>query len=181
MLAERGQALGFGVTVVAPAESASGAIYSSTRIREHLRAGQPREAAALLGRFWEIEGRVVVGDRLGRTIGFPTANLELGDYLRPAEGIYAVRAAVGDEEALRWYDGAASLGWRPTVGGNDLRFEVHLLDFDDDLYGRHLRVALADYLRPERRLADLDALKTQIADDCRQAREVLARLPEPLG
>src|SRR6185437_5770419 len=89
MLREKGAAFGFGVTVIDPVRD-GGAVYSSTRIRELLKAGKPREAAAQLGRFWEIDGRVALGDQRGRTIRFPTANLGLGEYLRPALGVYAV-------------------------------------------------------------------------------------------
>jgi riboflavin kinase/FMN adenylyltransferase len=171
LLRELGARHGFAANVVDPVANPSGAIYASTLIREHLAAGRPREAAALLGRPWEIGGRVRTGDKLGRTIGFPTANLRLADYLRPAPGVYAVRVAVAD----RWHDGAANLGWRPTVGGKDLRLEAHLLDFAGDLYGQHVRVAFVERLRPEQRFAGLDALKAQIALDAAQARDVLAR------
>lgn len=171
LLIAMGKALGFGVTVVEPVQQGS-EVYSSTRIRDLLVEGKPRDAAVLLGRPWEIDGRVEQGDRRGRTIGFPTANIELADYLRPAAGVYAVRAAIGRDGA--WHDGVANLGMRPTFGGSDLRLEVHLLDFAGDLYGRHLRVALVDYLRPERKFTGLDALKAQIAADAAQARATLA-------
>lgn len=174
LLGAEGRQRGFGVSVVAPVESGAGALYSSTRIRDHLVAARPREAANLLGRPWEIEGRVATGDRRGRTIGFPTANLALADYLRPAAGVYAVRAGIGEGSATTWYAAAANLGFRPTVGGQDLRLETHLFDFDGDLYGQHLRVAFIEHLRPERRFDGLDALKAQIAEDCRQAKAVLA-------
>jgi riboflavin kinase/FMN adenylyltransferase len=174
LLEAEGQKQGFGVQIIAPVEGPGGVAYSSTQIREHLVAGRPREAAALLGRDWEIEGRVELGDRLGRTIGFPTANIMLDDYLRPAAGVYAVRAGVDEGTATRWFGGAANLGWRPTVGGKDLRLETHLFDFDGDLYGKHLRVALVEHLRPEQRFNGLDALKAQIAADCDKARAVLA-------
>ncbi len=170
LLTEMGRALGFGVTVLDPVQAGE-EIYSSTRIRHLLEAGEPRRAAALLGRFWEIDGRVEQGDRRGRTIGFPTANLQLDGYLRPAAGVYAVRAALGRDGA--WRDAVANFGMRPTVGGAALRFEVHIFDFAGELYGRHLRVALVDYLRPERKFAGLDALKAQIAADCEMARERL--------
>ncbi|HVA14947.1 MAG TPA: bifunctional riboflavin kinase/FAD synthetase [Stellaceae bacterium] len=173
LLKAEGAKHGFGVAVVAPV-AAAGVVYSSTQIREHLVAGRPREAAALLGRPWEIDGRVETGDKLGRTIGFPTANLDLADYLRPAAGVYAVRAGVEDGAETRWFDGAANLGWRPTVGGKDLRLETHLFDFAGDLYGKHLRVALIERLRPEQRFDGLDALKAQIAADCAQARQILS-------
>jgi riboflavin kinase / FMN adenylyltransferase len=180
LLTQMGKALGFGVTIVQPVQQ-DGEIYSSTRIRALLVEGKPRAAAALLGRPWEIDGRVEQGDRRGRTIGFPTANIELADYLRPAAGVYAVRAAIGRDGA--WHDGVANLGLRPTFGGSDLRLEVHLFDFAGDLYGRHLRVAFVDYIRAERKFAGLDALKAQIATDAMQARAMLAaaRAPDSLA
>jgi len=174
LLTAEGAKHGFAVKIVAPVSAAGGVVYSSTQIREHLVAGRPREAAALLGRPWEIDGRVDVGDKIGRTIGFPTANIDLADYLRPAPGVYAVRAGIEDGGKTVWHDGAANLGWRPTVGGKDLRFETHLFDFSGDLYGKHLRVAFIERLRPEQRFAGLDALKVQIAADCQKAREILA-------
>jgi riboflavin kinase / FMN adenylyltransferase len=174
LLKTEGSKHGFDVKVVAPVSAAGGVVYSSTQIREHLVAGRPREAAALLGRPWEIDGRVDVGDKLGRTIGFPTANIDLADYLRPAPGVYAVRAGIEEGGKTEWHDGAANLGWRPTVGGKDLRLEAHLFDFGGDLYGKHLRVAFIERLRPEQRFAGLDALKAQIAADCAQARQLLA-------
>jgi riboflavin kinase / FMN adenylyltransferase len=174
LLKTEGSKHGFDVKVVAPVSAAGGVVYSSTHIREHLVAGRPRDAAALLGRPWEIDGRVDVGDKLGRTIGFPTANIDLADYLRPAPGVYAVRAGIEEGGKTEWHDGAANLGWRPTVGGKDLRLEAHLFDFRGDLYGKHLRVAFIERLRPEQRFAGLDALKAQIAVDCQKAREILA-------
>ena len=168
---------GFGLTVVAPVRGGEGAVYSSTRIRESLRDGRPREAAAQLGRNWEIDGRVMVGDRRGRTIGFPTVNIGLGDYLRPAFGVYAVRVSgdgADDPFHGRMIDGVANIGLRPTVGTPEPRLEAHLFDLDADLYGRHLRVALVEFIRPERKFAGLDALKAQIAEDAAKARDLLA-------
>jgi riboflavin kinase/FMN adenylyltransferase len=173
LLTAEGAKHGFAVKIVAPVSASGGVVYSSTHIREHLVAGRPREAAALLGRPWEIDGRVEVGDKLGRTIGFPTANIDLADYLRPAPGVFAVRAGIEEGGKTEWHEGAANLGWRPTVGGKDLRLETHLFDFSGDLYGKHLRVALIERLRPEQRFAGLDALKAQIAVDCQKAREIL--------
>jgi riboflavin kinase / FMN adenylyltransferase len=177
LLQARGAELGFGVTVVDPIAAQGGAVYSSTRIRELLGSGQPREAAALLGRFWEIEGRVERGDARGRTIGFPTANLMLDDYLRPAAGVYAVRVGIEEGGQTLWHDGVANLGQRPTFGGSDLRPEAHLFDFDSDLYGRHLRIALIEHLRLERKFPGIDALKAQIAADAAQARALLRDVP----
>jgi riboflavin kinase/FMN adenylyltransferase len=173
MLKQLAEPAGIAVKVVEPVATADGEVYSSTRIREYLAGGKPGHAAALLGRPFEIEGRVERGDRRGRTIGFPTANLSLGSYLRPAYGVYAVRAGLGDGEATEWIDGVANLGVRPTVDGRKLLFEIHLFDFDRDIYGQHLRVALIEYIRPERRFDSLDALRAQIAEDGAAARRIL--------
>ena len=172
LLQRMGDDRGFAVTVVPPV-TREGEIYSSTRIREALRSGMVREAADLLGHTWEIEGRVEEGDKRGRTIGFPTANIALGEYLRPRFGVYAVRAAVEENGAWVWRDAVANLGRRPTFGKLQENFEVHVLDFDGDLYGRVVRVALVDFIRPEMRFAGLEALKTQIAADRDAAREIL--------
>ena len=180
LLCEMGAELGFGVTVMAPVEAAGGMIFSSTRIREHLMSGRPREASALLGQPWEIDGRVEQGDRRGRTIGFPTANLDLGEYLRPAPGVYAVRAGIERESGTEWHDGVANFGRRPTFGGTDLRLEVHIFGVDEDLYGKHLRIALIEYLRSEQKFPGLDALKAQIAEDAAQARAILSAESLPL-
>jgi len=179
MLRERGAAAGFGVTVVEPVRG-DDAVYSSTHIRELLKAGKPREASAQLGRFWEIDGRVALGDQRGRTIGFPTANLGLGEYLHPALGVYAVRVSGdGPDDPLdgETIDGVANLGLRPTVGGLVPRLEAHLFDIDRDLYGRHLRVALVEFIRPEKKFASFDELKHQIAADAQTARRILAAEP----
>jgi riboflavin kinase/FMN adenylyltransferase len=165
MAAERA----FGVTVLDPVMH-EGEIYSSTRIREALRAGWASEASELLGHHWEIEGAVERGDQRGRTIGFPTANVALGEHLRPRFGVYAVRALVGGE----WRIGVANLGKRPTVGKLQENFEVHLFDFAGDLYGQVLRVQLVDFIRPEMKFSGLDALKAQIAADGEAARRLLA-------
>jgi riboflavin kinase/FMN adenylyltransferase len=179
VLRAAGERYGFAVTIVDPVHAEDATVYSSTHIRELLRAGQPRAAAAQLGRWWEIDGRVLVGDRRGRTIGFPTANLGLGDYLRPAFGVYAVRVSGdGADDPLggRTVDGVANLGLRPTVGGQEPRLEAHLFDTDADLYGCHLRVSLVEFIRPEKKFAGLDALKAQIAKDAATARTMLATL-----
>ena len=180
MLRAAGRQFGFGVTVLEPIRGTNQIVYSSTQIRELLQSGKPHEAAALLGRFWEIDGRVAVGDRRGRTIGFPTANLGLGEYIRPAFGVYAVRVSgdgIDDPFAGRAIDGVANIGLRPTIGTPEPRLEAHLFDIDADLYGRHLRVALIDFIRPEVKFAGIEALKAQIAEDARRARELLAAAP----
>jgi riboflavin kinase / FMN adenylyltransferase len=179
LLREMGTRHGFGVSIVEPVRGPDAAVYSSTHIREVLRDGRPREAAAQLGRFWEIDGRVMTGDRRGRTIGFPTANLGLGEFLRPAFGVYAVQVSgdgPDDPLAGRTVDGVANIGLRPTIGTPEPRLEAHLFDTDADLYGRHLRVSLVDFIRSERKFAGLDQLKAQIAADAAKAREILALL-----
>lgn len=172
-LAQRLAAAGIGASIVAPvaADGAAGEIFSSTAARAALAAGDPAGAAAILGRPFAIEGRVSMGDRRGRTIGFPTANLDLAAYVRPRLGVYAVRVDLGGQ----WQDGVANLGLRPTFGGDAApRLETHLFDFAGDLYGRRICVELRAFLRPEQRFDGLAALKAQIAADAAAARAVFA-------
>ncbi len=140
----------------------SGEIISSSRIREFLQKGEPQSAAKLLGRNWTIEGIVQKGERRGSGIGFPTANLQLKDYLRPALGVYAARAHYGGKT----YKAAVNIGIRPTVGGENILLEAHLLNFSGDLYGKHLAIELIAFLRGEQKFPSLDALKAQIGKDC---------------
>ncbi|WNK00027.1 bifunctional riboflavin kinase/FAD synthetase [Thalassospiraceae bacterium LMO-JJ14] len=169
LLAE-GQKLGFGFTVVAAASDDGGGLYSSSRTRDLVGAGDMPAAAAVLGRPFSICGRVSGGDKRGRTIGFPTANLLLGDYIRPAFGVYAVRATLPGGDVV---DGVANLGMRPTFDGTAPRLEVHLFDFDADIYDTRIDVALLEMIRPEKKFDGLDALKAQIARDCVKARDIL--------
>lgn len=166
---------GFGVTQVEPVsvgiEGAAGEIYSSTLVRQALRNGQPRRAAALLGHWWSLSSQVKKGDQRGRTIGFPTANLGLGEALVPAFGVYAIRTALADGRVI---DGVANLGRRPTFEVDTPLIEAHLFDFAEDIYDQEVRVLLIGFIRPERRFDGLDALKAQIAADCRTARLILA-------
>jgi riboflavin kinase/FMN adenylyltransferase len=171
--ARRAGQAGFGVTAVPPELDPAGQPYSSSRARERLAAGDPAGAAAILGRPFAIGGHVRHGDHRGRLLGFPTANLALGDHMRPRAGVYAVRARTGAGGALA---GVANLGERPTVAGRDVRLEAHLFDFAGDLYGQWLEVALVSFIRPETKFPDLDALKRQIAADATEAR---ARLGLP--
>ena len=171
---------GFAVTIVERAAASGGEAYSSTRIREHLTGGRPREAAKLLGRWWEVDGRVEHAAGVGKSLGYPTANLPLADYLRPAPGIYAAFAGIEDGKRTAWHPAAAYFGRRPTLGEHALGLEAYLIDFTGELYGRHLRLALVDYLRPDAAFANLDALKAQIGDDVARARRILAaEKPEP--
>jgi riboflavin kinase/FMN adenylyltransferase len=164
----------FAVSCLSRVRGPGGEIYSSTRVRDYLQAGNPTRAALLLGRYWEIEGRVNPGDRRGRTLGMPTANLSLEGYLEPARGVYAVRAGLDRGAAIRWHDGVANLGVRPMFDGKTSLLEAHLFDFAQDIYGQHLRVALVELLRPEMTFESIDALVAQMADDARRARVILA-------
>lgn len=173
-LLHAGKDNGFGLTAVGAIDDPAGEVYSSTRVRNCLRDGDPEGAAALLGRPFEIAGRVIPGDKRGRTIGFPTANIHLDDYLEPMRGVYAVRAAIETTAEPAWIDGVANLGIRPTFGKSEPVLEVFLFDFNEDLYDRHLRVQIISFIRPEQKFDGLDALKTQIDRDCEQTRAILA-------
>ena len=173
LLLAMGAKKGFGFTAVNAQTDSSGEAYSSTRVRERLGDADPRGAAAILGRDFEIEGLVARGEARGKSIGFPTANIPLGAYLRPALGVYAVRAAIEQENGEIWLDGVANIGVRPTFGSDGVVLEVFLFDFDDDLYGKRLRVRLVDFLRPEKKFDGVDDLKAQIAQDSAKAQKIL--------
>ncbi len=163
----------FGFTIVDPVTAENGPVYSSTNIRGFLRDGDPLGAAGLLGRCWEIEGRIQTGDQRGRTIGFPTANIPIDDYVEPALGVYAVWAGLERDGATEWHMGSANIGHRPTFDGEGVVIEVYLFDFTDDIYSQLLRVALVDYIRPERKFDGIPQLREQIALDCAKARKLL--------
>jgi riboflavin kinase/FMN adenylyltransferase len=169
-LAGRAEPLGMGLTLVPPVKDAQGPL-SSSRIRRALQDGYPERATAELGRPWAIRGEVAHGDKRGRTIGFPTANIALGRHLEPARGVYAVTVRLPNGVV---HGGAANIGRRPTVNaGPESRLEVNVFDFDGDLYGQDLTVALHAYIRPEVRFSGLDALTAQIAADVAEARRLL--------
>jgi riboflavin kinase/FMN adenylyltransferase len=174
-LRELGARLGFGVTV-APLISDGESDFSSTAIRAALSAGRPEEAARILGHWHRIEGEVRHGDKRGRALGFPTANLWLDGLSLPRFGIYAVLVDVLTGTHRGRYAGVASLGVRPTFGGSRPNLEVFLFDFDGDLYGAELSIALVAYQRPEEKFDDVDALVRQMQADAVEARSRLARL-----
>lgn len=176
VLSYMGEMEGFGVSIV-PEASLDGEAFSSTRIRERLGSGDPKGAARLLGHWWTVETHVRTGDKRGRTIGFPTANLALEDHVQPALGVYAVRIELEDGPFRGVYDGVANLGRRPTFDKQDVVLEVHIFDFEGDIYGHHAAVSFIDYLRPEQKFSGLDALKEQIAKDSARARALLAATP----
>src|SRR5215468_2467405 len=181
VLSYMGEMEGFGVTVFEPVAVTGSEKISSTRIRDALKQGRPEDAAQLLGHWWTVESRVEHGDARGRAIGFPTANMRLVDCLKPAFGIYAVRAMIiENDQPIARHDGVANFGIRPMpmFKTNEPLLETYLFDFSGDLYGKHLAVELIAYLRPEANLDGLDALKAQIAKDCDGARDALARAPQ---
>jgi riboflavin kinase/FMN adenylyltransferase len=169
VLAELGAELGFSVDTVSPV-AAEGEVVSSSRIRDALREGRPREAAALLTRPFAIQGVVEGGAKLGRQLGYPTANIRIGAYLRPRYGVYAVRGRLADGRVL---DGVANFGIRPMIDPPEELLEPYFFDFSGDLYGQMVEVQLIDFLRDEAKYNDLDALKAQIARDCEDAKAAL--------
>ncbi len=169
VLRDLGAAHGISAETVAPV-SLDGEPVSSSCIRDALKAGDPGTATRLLTRPFAIEGIVVHGDKRGRELGWPTANVEMGPYQRPAYGIYAVRVRTDDDAE---HDGVASLGVRPMFDPPKELLEVVLFDFDGDLYGRTIEVGLRHYLRPEMKFDDLEALKCQMDQDAAEARRLL--------
>ncbi len=170
-LARLGADLGFTVSVTQRIDDASGLKLSSSAVREALSAGDLPRAAAILGRPFAIQGEVIHGEKRGRTIGTPTANITMGDYMRPAYGVYATRSRLPDGRVI---DGVANLGVRPMFEIEQPLLEVWLLDFNESLYGQTLETELVALLRPEMNFDSLAALKVQIEADAVAARAVLS-------
>ena len=170
-----GRDLGFAVTI-ADLIQTDGADISSTAIRAALTEGRPRDAARMLGHWHRIEGEVIHGEKRGRELGYPTANMSLAGLHLPRMGVYASLVDVLTGPQKGSYLGASSLGVRPMFGENQPNLETFLLDFTGDLYGHHLSVALIDYLRPELKFDGLPALITQMDADTAKARDILASL-----
>jgi len=171
MMADFGAAYGLRARAVGPVLT-EGAVVSSSRIREALRAGDCAEATRLLTRPFSIRGVVQHGDKLGRTINFPTANLDMGEYLRPRYGIYAITARLPDGRIVQ---GAANLGIRPTFDPPKELLEPHFFDFSGDLYGQEIEVMFHHFLRPEAKFDGIDALVAQMERDCEEARRLLGQ------
>jgi len=165
-----GDEMGFSVSV-AEAVGEGSDKYSSTGVREALRDGRPQDATAILGQPFAIEGVVRRGQQLGRTLGFPTANVFMIDYVAPRKGVYATRTRLPDGRVV---PGVANIGNNPTTGEVETRLEVWLFDFDEDLYGQVIETQLIAFLRPEEKFSSIDAMVDQIRMDERQARAILA-------
>ena len=172
-LIDLGANFGIAAEAVAPV-LLDGIRISSGRIREALEAGDTGTATHLLSRDYAIEGVVQRGDARGRELGYPTANLELGDYQRPKYGIYAVRVTLDDGSE---HPGVASLGVRPTFDPPRELLEAHVFGFDGDLYGRRIEVALHAFIREEKKFADVEALVAHMREDEAAARKLLALAP----
>ena len=151
-------------------------VISSSRIRAALQAGQVGLAADMLGTPHQISGEVLTGDQRGRLLDFPTANLGMQHYLHPAFGVYAVTAWLPDRPELGVMRGVCNIGQRPTVNYRGVLAEAHLFEFDEDIYGQRLTLALIDYIRTEQKFPSLDALKDQIEADCNTARQIFKKI-----
>ena len=162
-----GEALGFTSDILPLQTDAAGLKLSSSAVREALVAGDAKLATHVLGRPQAYLGTVIHGNKLGRTIDFPTLNLQLGDYQRPRYGIYVTRTRLGDG---RFVDGVSNIGVRPTVGGNVELLETFLFDFSEEIYGQVVETELLDFIRPEAKFASFDEMKVQIQSDAETAR-----------
>jgi riboflavin kinase/FMN adenylyltransferase len=178
MLAAIGRTVGMGVTRLGAVEGPRGR-YSSSAIRRAVAEGRCADAALQLGRWHTVSGPVIAGDRRGRALGYPTANLAFDEQVVPRFGVYAAEVTVHDGPHAGRHDGVASIGERPTFGVNAPNFEVHLFDFDGDLYGAEISAGLVAFLRPEVAYEGPEALIAQMDRDAAAAREALARAARP--
>jgi riboflavin kinase / FMN adenylyltransferase len=175
LLRTLGREYGFEVRTI-ELQQVAGEIVSSTRIRQYLIDGDVRQAAILLNRYPSLQGKVVVGSRRGRSIGFPTANIAVDpDRLLPAMGVYAVYVWLKDER----YAGVANIGIRPSFGESTPTVEAFIFDFDRDIYGQRVKIDLVEYLRPEMKFEGIEALVTQIGQDAAKARKALSAMSTP--
>ena len=166
-----GEEYGFTVSIAEPVASRDGEKFSSTGVRDALRSGEPDQAARILGRPFAIEGVVRRGQQLGRQLGFPTANVEVEDYVVPKLGVYATRTRLPDGREV---PGVANLGNNPTTGEVETRLETWLFDFDEDLYGQVIETDLIAFLRPELKFDSIELMVQQIRRDEQAARAIVA-------
>lgn len=162
---------GIAVTVLDKVCDDGDSALSSSRVRQELRRGNIGAANAILGWGWEMSGEVVKGDQRGRELGFPTANMALGDVVHPGYGVYAVLAQIEGEQ--EWHKGAANIGIRPMFEVAEAQVETYIFDFDREIYGKTLHVRPVEKLRGEAKFNSLDELIDQMQKDCAQAKEIL--------
>lgn len=167
---------GFGFTQLEAIKN-DGKIYSSTRIREFIRTGEIESAEELLGHSFIISGKVADGEKRGGKIGFHTANIPLGEYIRPAFGVYAARVKIEDEK--NWRNAVINIGVKPTFGAKQETLEAHIFDFNSDIYGKTLAIKLIRYIRPEMKFNSMEELSMQIKKDSEKAKEILTITPSP--
>lgn len=175
LLDDLSKRLNFGLTVINPVainESDDGVIYSSSLVRDAIKAGKVKQAAKMLGHWWTINGVVIDGDKRGRELGYPTANIDFGDSLVPLHGIYAVRLRINDSDEQ--FEGVANIGRRPTFGAGKELLEVYIFDFEQDIYGIELEVEIVDFIRTEENFENIEELVEYIEKDCIAARKILA-------
>ena len=165
---------GIPTTVIDEINDDGGALYSSSRTRQELRHGNIKEANQILGWDWEIRGEVIKGDRRGHELGYPTANIKLGETVHPAYGVYAARVAIDGEN--EWYGAAINIGIRPMFEIAEAQVESYIFNFNREIYGKILRVQPVQRLRGEAKFSSIEELKTQIAEDCVQAEKILKLL-----
>ncbi len=172
-----GERYGFTVSIVEKIETLSDKA-SSTLIRQALRAGDMEKAAYMLGMPWSVTNRIETGEKRGRTLGFPTANLTLPkDIIHPREGVYAVMVRIGNDAV--WHKGVANFGRTPTTGLRDPLLETFIFDWDKDIYGQNLEVNFISFLRPELHFDHIEDMVTQMYQDADQARSILANVAKP--
>lgn len=175
LLRELGKKYGFKVTVVPNLLNKDKERISSSAARFFLKRGDVAKVKEILGRYWEIEARVIKGNQIGRTLGFPTANLDTLDYATPRTGVYAAHIGIPDKKGkVTWFDGVMNYGSRPTVDGKNTFLEAHIFDFDGDIYGKRIIVRPIKFLRPEMKMNGLEDLKKHIKEDIVWAKIVLS-------
>ena len=170
LLSNLSQAYGYKLHVIKKFHNTQNICYSSSAIREHIKQGHISAANQLLGYNWIIEGKVIHGDKRGRSIGFPTANIDISPYLLPKPGVYCVKVHINQQT----YRAVTNIGYRPTFKTKKPLLEVHIFEFSEDIYGQFIQVEFLDFLRAEKKFNSLQDLTSQIQEDCIQAKDRLS-------